>query len=341
MHNEVREKKGYKLKTMTKMGVVALIAVIAIAVGAYAYLESTKPQNQHLIVSTTTSFYETGFLDVVKAEFEAKYPYINVSFISQGTGLAIQTAMRGDADMIMVHDPTQELKFLQDGYGVNRKVIAYNYFVLVGPNDDPAGIEGLSPLDAFRKIKEYGDAGNAIWVSRGDGSGTHAKETRLWTAAGYNSTELSKLSWYWERGAGMTDTLKMADEKDGYTLADLASYLNNMKTGNINMKIVVEASEEFLNVYSVIANNPQHSNLTAANFDASMKYIEYVTSEEGQQLFAEFGIADFGKAMFNPYIKLLNSGSDPDLVQTIQEYAYFDGSECPEAYRYQAGNLYG
>jgi tungstate transport system substrate-binding protein len=324
---------------MTKIAVVALVAIIGIALGAYAYL-ATMPQNQHLIVSTTTSFYETGFLDEVKARFEAKYPYINVSFISQGTGLAIQTAMRGDADMIMVHDPAQELTFLQNGYGVNRKVIAYNYFVLVGPNDDPAGIKGLSPLDAFRKIKEYGDAGNAIWVSRGDGSGTHAKEKRLWTAAGYNATELAKLSWYFERGAGMTDTLKMAYEKDGYTLADLASYLNNMKTGNINMTIVVEASEEFLNVYSVIANNPQHSNLTASNFDASMKYIEYLVSDEGQQLFAEFGVSTFGKAMFNPYIALLNSGSDPDLVQVIQDYAYFNGTECPEQYRYQAGDLY-
>lgn len=325
---------------MTKIAVIALVAIIGIALGAYAYLEATKPQNQHLIVSTTTSFYETGFLDVVKASFEAKYPYINVSFISQGTGLAIQTAMRGDADMIMVHDPAQELTFLQNEYGVNRKVIAYNYFVLVGPNDDPAGITGLSPLDALKKIKEYGDAGNAIWVSRGDGSGTHAKEKRLWTAAGYNSTELAKLSWYLERGAGMTDTLKMAYEKDGYTLADLASYLTNMKTGNINMKIVVEASEEFLNVYSVIANNPQHSNLTASNFDASMKYIEYLVSDEGQQLFAEFGLSTFGKAIFSPYIQLLNSGSDPDLVQLIQDYAYFDGTECPEQYRYQAGDLY-
>jgi tungstate transport system substrate-binding protein len=325
---------------MTKIAVVALIAIIGIAVGAYAYIEATKPQNQHLIVSTTTSFYETGFLDVVKAHFEAKYPYINVSFISQGTGLAIQTAMRGDADMIMVHDPAQELKFLQDGYGVNRKVIAYNFFVIVGPNDDPAGITGLSPIDALKKIKEYGDAGNAVWVSRGDGSGTHSKEKRLWTAAGFNSTELSKLPWYLERGAGMTDTLKMADEKGGYTLADLASYLNNMKTGNINMKIVVEASKDLLNVYAVIANNPQKTNLTASNFDASMKYIEYVVSDEGQQLFAEFGVSTFGKALFSPYIPLVTTGSNATLTTWIQDYAYFNGSECPAEYRYQAGDLY-
>lgn len=328
------------MKKITKIIVVALIAVIAVALVAYAYVEGTKPQNQQLIVSTTTSFYETGFLDVVKANFEAKYPYINVSFISQGTGLAIQTAMRGDADMIMVHDPAQELKFLEDGYGVNRKVIAYNFFVIVGPNDDPAGIKGLDPLAALQKIKECGDDGDAVWISRGDGSGTHAKEKRLWTAAGYNSTELAKMPWYLERGAGMTDTLKMAYEKDAYTIADLASYLNNMQTGNINMDIVVEASKELLNVYAVIANNPQKTEVAAANFDASMLFIEYLCSEEGQELFATFGQEKFGKALFNPYIPVLNSGSDPDLLQWIYDYAYFNGSECPMLYRYQQGDLY-
>ena len=332
--------QGEKMKTTTRLALVALIAVVVIAIGAYAYWDMTTPKNQQLIVSTTTSFYETGFLDFVKTNFEAKYPYINVSFISQGTGLAIQTAMRGDADMIMVHDPAQELTFLQNGYGVNRKVIAYNFFVIVGPNDDPANITGLSPLDALERIKEYGDAGEAIWISRGDNSGTHAKEKRLWISAGYNSTELRLLPWYLERGSGMTDTLKMAYEMDAYTISDLASYLNNMKTGNINMTIVVEASMELLNVYSVIANNPLKSNLTGSNFDASMKYIQYLTSTEGQQLFAEFGVSEFGKPLFYPYIQLLNSGTDPQLVQWIQNYAYFNGTECPTAYRYQAGNLY-
>ena len=340
MHNDKWGKERIYMKTLTKTAAVVLVAIIAIAIGAYVYLEYSKPQRQQLTVSTTTSFYETGFLDVVKSSFETNYPDLNVSFISQGTGLAIQTAKNGDADMIMVHDPPQELKFLEDGYGVNRRIIAYNFFVIVGPNDDPAEITGLNPIDALKKIKEYGDDGIAQWVSRGDGSGTHSKEKRLWTSAGYNATELAKLSWYSERGAGMTDTLRMAYEKDAYTIADLASYLNNMKTGNIDMKIVVEASKDLLNVYSVIANNPQHSNLTASNFDASMKYIEFLTSEEGQQLFAEFGVSTFGKALFNPYVPLLNSGSDPDLIQWICDYAYFSGSECPEQYRYQAGNLY-
>ena len=185
-----------------KVKAVAILVIIIVAVaGAYAYLtrpnEGTQPitisttssvyetssietsvatlygERKSLIVSTTTSFYETGFLDVVKAAFEKRYPNINVSFISQGTGLAIQTAMRGDADMILVHDPPSELNFLKGGYGVNRKIVAYNFFVIVGPADDPARIKGLSTLDAMRQIKIRGEAGYASWVSRGDGSGTH------------------------------------------------------------------------------------------------------------------------------------------------------------------------
>jgi tungstate transport system substrate-binding protein len=106
------------------------------------------------------------------------------------------------------------------------------------------------------------------------------------------------------------------------------------------MDIVVEASKDLLNVYAVIANNPEKTELAASNFDASMKYIEYLTSDEGQELFATFGVDTFGKPLFSPYIPLLNSGSDPDLITWIYEYAYFSGSECPEQYRYQAGDLY-
>jgi len=319
---------------------ITLIVIIGSAIVAFEYLETQKPSNQQLIVSTTTSFYETGFLDLVKTSFEAKYPYINVSFISQGTGLAIQTAKSGDADMIMVHDPGQELVFLTGGYGVNRKIIAYNFFVIVGPSNDPAGITGLAPLDALKKLKSAGDSGTINWVSRGDGSGTHSKEKNLWKAAGFNATLLRKLPWYLERGAGMTDTLKLADEKDGYALADLASYLNNYKNGNINLKIVVEQSKDLLNVYSVIANNPQKTNLTGSNFEASMKFINYVTSDEGQQLFADFGKSTFGKSLFSPYIPLVTNRSNATLLQWVQNYAFFNGTECQQDYRYKAGNLY-
>ena len=307
----------------------------------YGALELSKPQNQHLIVSTTTSLYETGFLDVLQTEFELDYSYINVSFISQGTGLAIQTAKRGDADMILVHDPVRELAFLEDGYGVNRKVVAYNFFVLVGPESDPAKISGMSPIEALTQLKEVGKAGAIQWVSRGDDSGTHTKEKRLWSTAGIDAAELSMESWYIEAGSGMTATLKLTDEKiNAYTLCDMGSYLNNFANGNIGLKVAVEEGKDTLNVYSAIVNNPEKEALVTANFDASMKFIEFLVSDNVQSIFADFGTEDFGRPLFNPYIPILENEPGSDIVEWIQELAYFDGTECPVVYRHNAVDHY-
>ncbi len=311
------------------------------AIGVIAALEFTKPQNQQLVVSTTTSLYETGLLDVLKTEFEATYSNINVSFISQGTGLAIQTAMRGDADMIVVHDTARELTFLENGYGVNRKVIAYNFFIIVGPDSDPAGISGMAPVEALTKLKEVGEAGTIQWVSRGDDSGTHAKEKRLWTAAGFDVSDLNIKSWYIETGSGMTATLKLTDEKtNAYTMCDMGSYLNNYANGNIKLEVAVEEGKDTLNVYSAIANNPQKKGLVTANFDASMMFIEFLISDECQEILADFGTEEFGRPLFNPYIPILEDNSTSAIIQWIQELAYFDGTECQTDYRYDAEDLY-
>jgi len=324
----------------TRMIITAIvIAIILIGLGSYAYFTMQTTSKQHLIVSTTTSLYETGLLDILKVEFEKQYPSINVSFISQGTGLAIQTAMRGDADMILVHDPARELKFLEEGYGVNRKVVAYNFFVIAGPSDDPANVKGLFPKEAFTKIKEAGEKNSAVWVSRGDDSGTHSKEKRIWKAAGFDSTDLRTMNWYLEAGTGMTATLRLTDEKNGYTLVDLGSYLNNYANGNIKLEIIVDAGKDTLNVYSVIANNPRKTEVSGSNF-ASMKFIDFLVSDGVQQILADFGKDKFGKPLFNPYVKLLQTGDKPELIQWIQDLAYFDGTECPTQYRYQADHLY-
>ena len=320
---------------------ILTIVIVASVVGIIAALEFIKPQNQHLIVSTTTSLYETGFLDVLKTEFESEYSYINVSFISQGTGLAIQTAKRGDADMILVHDSMRELAFLEDGYGVNRKVVAYNFFVIVGPESDPAEISGMSPIEALNQLKEVGEASAIQWVSRGDDSGTHAKEKRLWSTAGFDVAELSAESWYIEAGSGMTATLKLTDEKvNAYTMCDMGSYLNNFANGNIGLKVAVEEGRDTLNVYSAIVNNPEKEALVTANFDASMQFIEFLVSDNVQSIFADFGTEDFGRPLFNPYIPTLDDEPGSDIVEWIQEQAYFDGTECPAIYRYNAADLY-
>jgi len=323
--------------------IIAVVVVIALIGTSWYMLRPNQKEN--LIVSTTTSLYETGFLDVLKAGFEAKYPNYNVSFISQGTGLAIETAKRGDADMIMVHDPNAELAFLNGSYGVDRKIIAYNFFIIVGPQSDPAGIKGLAPLDALRKIAAAGPNGSALWVSRGDNSGTYSKEKALWKAADLNLTQIKgqRISgtnnpWYIEAGAGMTATLQLSNQKGAYTLSDIASFLKNSKEGNIQLVNLVQGGKEMLNVYSAIAVNPQK--VTQAKFETAILFIKFLVSDEGQNLFGTFGAQDYGQAVFKPWITTYKTNSDPTLIQWVKEYAFFNGTECPDLYRYKADDLF-
>jgi tungstate transport system substrate-binding protein len=320
-------------------------AIIVIIVAGGLYWNFSKPaEKEQLIVSTTTSLYETGVLDALKALFETEHPEYNVSFISQGTGLAIQTAQNGDADLILVHSPSQELGFMESGYGVNRKIFAYNFFIIVGPESDPAGIEGMDPLDALTTIAEKGTSGDAIWVSRGDNSGTHSKEKSLWAAAGLDLEALkaekiegSNDPWYIEAGAGMTATLNLANEKDAYTLTDVASYLKNYANGNIELVKVVDSGHATLNVYSAIVCNPDEN--PRGMYEGSMLFLRFLVSDEVQNMLVTYGQEEFGSTLFKPWIpELDNPGSD--IVQWVEDFAYFDGSECPTMYRHQADDLY-
>jgi tungstate transport system substrate-binding protein len=321
-------------------GTVNIVDLAAIA-RKFGWVGST-PSHTTVIVSSTSSLYETGVEDSLKAAFESKFPWITINFLSQGTGAAIQTAMRGDADMIMVHDPVQENTFMVNGYGVNRKIMACNFFVMVGPEGDPANVAGMTILDALIHIKTMGEQGQAIWVSRGDGSGTHSAEKRLWAAAGINWSEIRlETSWFKETGDKMTATLLVANELGGYTLTDTASFLNNVNQGNIQMEIVVSAGRELLNVYSLIVDNPLNANLTETNFAASMLFMQYVVSEEGQNLLANYGTETFGAPLFTPFVPLAQ-GVNATLLSWIESFAYIpvNATECPLAYRYNAGNLY-
>lgn len=327
---------------MNKQYGIILIVIIIAAAGIAGWALFLQPQEGKVIltVSTTTSLYETGFLDILDAEFEEVYPNINVTFISQGTGKAILTAKNGDADMILVHDAVREEAFLKEGYGVNRKIVAYNFFVIVGPEDDPAGIAGMSPIDALLAIKVAGEAGEAIWVSRGDDSGTHAMEKRLWTSGGEDASALRETEWYLERGAGMTATLALANEKRAYTICDKGSYLNNYVPGVIDLEVLVETGDiDTLNVYSAIACDPQNSSLSHVKFDEAMKFINFLVSDETQALFAEFGLADYGLTLFNPAVEVLEDNTDPTVAGWIKETAFIDGTECPTDKRHNADDL--
>jgi tungstate transport system substrate-binding protein len=327
------------VKGVKKIYTIIIITVIIAVVGIAAWAINAPQDKVILTVSTTTSLYETGLLDVLDTKFEEKYPGINVTFISQGTGLAIETAKRGDADMILVHDAVREKTFLEDGYGVNRKIIAYNFFVIVGPEDDPAYVEEMDPVDALLAIKDAGEVGDAVWVSRGDDSGTHAMEKRLWIAGGEDATELRETNWYLERGAGMTATLALANEEQAYTLCDMGSYLNNYVSGNIDLVILVQAGKETLNVYSALACNPQNPDLSHVKFDESMKFIQFLVSGKVQDILADYGVDEFGQPLFNPAVEVLKDNNDPAIANWIKDAAFIDGSECPPDKRYNAGNL--
>ena len=326
--------------TRVQASILIVVVVCGIALAGYAYSSFSVPPKTRLVVSTTTSLYETGVLDYLKTNFEAKYPGMNVSFISQGTGLAIQTAMRGDADMILVHAPTSEYQFLNGSYGVNRKILAYNFFIIVGPSADPAGIAGKSPADALKRIRSAGLNGTAVWVSRGDNSGTYSKEVSLWKSIGLTVTQLRSEKWYLEAGSGMTATLLLANQKLGYTLSDMGTYLQNFNNHNIDLVKLVGASKSMLNVYSAISDNPNNANMTKTNYAGAMQFIRYLVSDEGQQLFANYGVSQYGQALFQPYVPLAMSQSNQTLLGWIHDYAFFQGSECPAQFRYNADDLY-
>ncbi len=324
------------------------------------------PSPVNLIVATTTSLHDTGLEDTgingnttgtMKAAFEAKYPWITLNFVAQGTGAAIATAQRGDADMLLVHSPSQEINFLKNGYGVNRKIIAYNFFIIVGPANDPAGISGMTNVNqALTKLYAAAQTNSQVqWVTRNDGSGTATAEQNLWKAAGYNYTLLlEQTSWFHSTGQGMGASLSVANNGIGggapaYILADTGTYLAYYDQGNIQLKPAIQSQQALLNVYSAMIDDPRNSNLTATHFDTSMTFVNWLVSDEGQQLIANFGVSTYKQQLFSPFVSLA-SGTAPNatLLSWIQSYAYINatnaisasGTECPQQYRYNAGNLF-
>jgi tungstate transport system substrate-binding protein len=315
-----------------------LVAFLLIAIIGATYIAWPRPETGRLIVSTTTSLYDTGVIDMIEDAFEEGHQ-IDLQFISVGTGLAITHAERGDADMILVHAPNNELAFMEGGYGVNRKIIAYNYFTIVGPPDDPAGIRGMDTPEALETLVEMGRKDESVWVSRGDDSGTHSKEMGLWSQVGFEAPELGEKPWYVEAGTGMGKTLQIAEERQGYTLADMGTYLKYRESGLVSLEMMVVTVPSLINVYSAIAVNPE--TVQGAAFEVAMEFIEFLVSEEGQTQIGEYGKENYGMSLFNPAVGVLETASDPETAGWIEEAAFFDGSECPLRYRREEADLYG
>ena len=249
-------------------------------------------------VATTTSLYDTGLWGYLEPKFEKKYD-VEMDIMYAGTGMALEYGRRGDVDAITVHSKSREEQFVADGYGVARHPIAYNYFLVIGPESDPAGIRGLSPEDGFNRLMQQGqsDPANVKFVSRGDSSGTHGKEKAIWAGVGYDYADVQKSGdWYVEAGAGMGPTLIMANEKSGYTLTDIGTYLAFKK--DLSLIPVIEQGDILLNVYSVIAISPESAPKT--NSQMASNLVDFLISDEIQDLIGKYGVEEYGRQLFTP-----------------------------------------
>ncbi len=239
-----------------------------------------------ITMATTTSIENSGLLDYIIPDFEKRYG-IGVNVIAVGTGRAIKLGENGDVDLILAHDRDAEENFIKEGFGVNRKEVMYNDFVIAGPVEDPAGIkDSWDAVTAFKKIffhKHY-------FISRGDMSGTHKKETAIWNEAGLRPEG----RWYLETGQGMGAALKIADEKRGYIISDRATYLNYKD--KISLVILFEGDRRLFNPYSIIAVNPvKHPHV---KYREAMLFIEWITSDEIQKKIE--GYKKNGELLFHP-----------------------------------------
>jgi tungstate transport system substrate-binding protein len=316
---------------MVRSGITTYLLIIVVVIFSLATIGcSQKDEPEVMTISTTTSLYDTGLLeDAIAPAFKEKTG-IELHFIPKGTGAAIQDAKNGAADAVLVHAPSVEFSFIENGYGLSRKVIAYNFFTIVGTPEDPAGIKASDPITAMKKIAEAGREGKAIWVSRDDGSGTNVKEQALWEMAGFDYEKIKNEPWFRNTGTGMGKTLLYTNNIGGYTLSDMGTYLKYRKDGLIDLEVLVDKGEELINIYSIIAVNPEKSGRN--NLDRVIEFEKWL-STEGQQILANYGLKEYGRALFYPV-----SQADERTYQWIVEHGFFDDNgrktECPKKYRY-------
>jgi tungstate transport system substrate-binding protein len=248
-----------------------------------------QAQQKNIILSTTTSTQDSGLLDVLIPIFEKKTGYF-VKTIAVGSGQAMAMGQKGEADVLLVHSPAAEKKFVAEGYGVNRRLVMHNDYIVVGPAEDPAKIKGMkATTEVFKKIASAG----GLFLSRGDNSGTHAKETSIWKAAGINP---EKEKWYQQTGLGMGQTLNVTSEKKGYTLADRGTYLALKK--NLRLDILMEGDAILLNIYHVIEVNP--AKWPKVNAAGARAFADFMVSKEVQDMVKTFGVDKFGSPLFFP-----------------------------------------
>ncbi|MBW1987037.1 MAG: extracellular solute-binding protein [Deltaproteobacteria bacterium] len=265
-----------------------LLAVLLVVAG----LMSVPPAwgEERITCASTTSTQNSGLFDYMLPVFQ-KQTGIKVAVVAVGTGQALEMARRGDADVVLVHDPGAEKKFVQEGYGINRRQVMYNDFIIVGPCVDPAKIKGLkNAAEAFQRIGQAGFK----FVSRGDKSGTHSKELLLWEKAGLKPQGHQD---YLEAGQGMASTLRMTDEKQYYTLVDRGTWLSSQDREHLDLCLLVEGDPLLFNQYSVIVVNP--AKIPHAKVKAATKFVDWLVSPAGQKLIGSFKDKK-GNQLFHP-----------------------------------------
>lgn len=258
---------------------------------------SAPAATQQIILASTTSTQDSGLFDVLIPAFEKANPGYKVKVIAVGTGEALKLGETKDADVLLVHAKADEEKFVAKGFGKKRSDVMYNDFLLVGPTADPAGVKASKDTTAaMLAIQAAGKAGKATFVSRGDDSGTHKKELKLWAGAKITTPTPAADKWYLSTGQGMGETLKVAAEKSAYTLADRATYLS-MKEALSGVTIVAEKDKALLNQYGVIV-------VTGAKNEAGGEaFAEWVLGTDGQKVIGEYGVTKYGQQLFVPNAK--------------------------------------
>jgi tungstate transport system substrate-binding protein len=264
------------------------LTLIALVLAPVSAVLAQAPGSTTVILSTTTSTQDSGLLEVLVPMFEKKTGY-TVKTTSVGTGQALALAARGEADVTLAHAPAQEKKYVVEDKMRNRRLVMYNDFLLVGPESDPAKIRGeKSAVAALKKIAEA----KARFVSRGDKSGTHARELSLWKAAGLTPAA----PWYIESGQGMGATLGIANDRQAYTLTDRATILAFAK--RVDLKPMVEGDKLLLNIYSVMEVNP--ANGPKVNAAGGKAFAEFMLAPETQAVIKIFGVDKYGQPLFVP-----------------------------------------
>jgi tungstate transport system substrate-binding protein len=267
---------------------LTFLIVLIFVLGIPFRLQAGAAVSKSVILSTTTSTQDSGLLDVLVPLFEKKTGY-SVKTVSVGTGQALELATKGEADVALVHAPSLEKKYVADGKLLNRRLVMYNDFIIIGPANDPAKIKSTkSSAEAMKLIS----GGQALFVSRGDNSGTHNLEKSLWKQAGIES----KGAWYIESGQGMGATLGIANERNAYTIADRATYLAYQK--RVALAVLLEGDKPLLNIYSVMEVNP--ANGPRVNTVGGKAFADFMVAPDTQAVIKSFGVEKYGQPLFVP-----------------------------------------